>query len=68
MHSSRMHTVPCSGRLGGGGGVCLGGVWQTPLWTEWQTSVKTLTYRNYVAGGNLDVSSRRMDGNDRRCL
>ena len=26
MHSSGLHTVRCSGRLGGGGGVCLGGV------------------------------------------
>ena len=45
MHSSRMRTVCCSGRLGGGGvqeGVCVsGGVCipacngaDTPLWTE----------------------------------
>ena len=64
MHSSRMRTVRCSGRLSWGvggclargglpGGVCLGGgvcpgwyVWSgwctpPPLWTEWQTLVKT---------------------------
>ena len=35
-----------------GGGVWPGDVQQTlPLWTEWQTPVKTLTCRNYVADG-----------------
>ena len=45
MHSSRMRTVRCSGRvLWGGGGVHLGSVCKTPplLWTEWLTGVKTL--------------------------
>ena len=52
MHSSRMRTVPCSGRRGGGvaarGGVCIqgvcpgrclleGGVSQHALWTEFLT-------------------------------
>ena len=25
-----------------------------PLWTEWQTRVKTLTYRNYVVDGKSE--------------
>ena len=49
--------VSARGCLPGGvypGGVCLGGrlsggVWQdTPLWTEWQTCVKTLPCPNFV--------------------
>ena len=45
-------------------GVCPGrgcwvsaqGIYQTPpLWTEWQTDVKTLPCRNYVANGNNDL-------------
>ena len=64
MHSSRMRTVRCSSRLLGGGGCLPGGVCITacteadiPLWTEWQTGVKTLPCRNFVADGNytLDV-------------
>ena len=38
MHSSRMRTVRCSSRLGGGclpeGGVCLGGVWTAGVYTS----------------------------------
>ena len=54
-----MRTVRCSGRqwmvsaLGGGclpRGVCLSGR-QPPPVTEWQTRVKTLPCRNYVADG-----------------
>ena len=76
MHSSRMRTVCCNSRLGGGclpgrGGLCVylgeGGVPgvvypggclpATPppaLWTEWQTHVKTLPCRNYVADGKYN--------------
>ena len=51
MHSSRIRTVRCSSRLLGG---CLPGgcLPDTPLWTEWQTGVKTLPCCNYVADGN----------------
>ena len=63
MHSSRMRTVRCSGCPWGclprGWGICPGGVcpgWlpatPPPLWTEWQTHVKTLPCRNYIADGN----------------
>ena len=66
MHSSRMCTVRCSGRLGGGGaaqggGFCLkgGGVsaqrvsGRRPLLpVDRMTGVKTLPCRNYVADGN----------------
>ena len=44
-------------------GVCPGGclprgcLVDTPLWTEWQTPVKTLPCRNYVADGNNDTVS-----------
>ena len=48
----------CPGGVFPGAGVCPGrrsvcpeGV-KTPLWTEWQTGVKTLPCRNFVAGGN----------------
>ena len=35
-------------------------VWQTPpLWTEWQTGVKTLPCRNFVAGGKKWETNRR---------
>ena len=44
------------------GGVCRGGlprgVWQTPLWTEWQTGVKILPCRDFVAGGNSSSHQR----------
>ena len=37
------------------GGVCLGGVYQTPsLWTESQTLVKTLTCCKYIVEGNKE--------------
>ena len=49
MHSSRMRTVCCSGHPCWGEGVS---ACHTPLWTEWQTRVKTLPYRYYVADGN----------------
>ena len=60
-----MRTVRCSSRLLGGGvsaqgcvclarGLCLS---DTPPWTEWQTPVKTLPCRNYVANGSEHVSS-----------
>ena len=64
MHSSRMLTTRCSGHLLGGGGgylhgsvcpeggVCLGVSARHPPWTEWQTGIKTLPCRNYVADGN----------------
>ena len=39
MHSGRMRTVRCSGRLGGGAGVCPGGVHPPP---RGQTHVKTV--------------------------
>ena len=63
MHSSRMRTVRSSSHLLGGGvaargGVCLGvypsmhwGRHPPHPWTEWQTGVKTLPCRNYVADG-----------------
>ena len=55
-----------------GGGVCPGwgtrpggglpgGIWQTPLWTEWQTRVKTLLCRNFVAGGNKNSNCCQME-------
>ena len=61
MHSSRMHTVCCSGHLGGGGGVCLGrclprgrvcpgGCLPRGEQNDWQTGVKTLPFRNYCCG------------------
>ena len=49
-----MRTVRCSGYLGMGvgvGGLSTGAV-QLPLWTEWQTGVKTLPFRNFVCDGN----------------
>ena len=64
MHSSRMCTVRCSGRLGGacpggwslpkGGGVSAQGVsGRHPLPpVDRMTGVKTLPCRNYVAHGN----------------
>ena len=36
------------------GGVCPEGVCQIPPWTEWQTRVKTLPCRNYVADGKYE--------------
>ena len=63
MHSSRMRTICCSGRLPWG--VCVSALAglprrrlprgvsaRHPPWTETQTSVKTLLCRNYVADGN----------------
>ena len=38
-----------------------GGIWQTPLWTEWQTHVKTLLCRNFVAGGNKNSNCCQME-------
>ena len=71
MHSSRMRTVRCSGRLLGvsaQGGVCLGGVYPgvsarppTPR-TESQTGVKTLPCRNYVADGNYHLTAKNCQG------
>ena len=55
-----MRTVRSSGRPGGGAvclaegvSACQGGVYlpHAPPWTEWQTRVKTLPCRNYVADG-----------------
>ena len=48
-----MRTFRCSGRLGGG--VCQGrglsrGMYTFALWTESQTGVKTLPFRNFVCG------------------
>ena len=44
-----MRTVRCSSRLLGG--IFPSACWDTPPWTEWQTGVKTLPCRNYVADG-----------------
>ena len=43
-------------------GRCLsGGVWQTPsLWTEWQTGVKSLPCRYFVACGKNLITSRHL--------
>ena len=38
------------------GGVCPGWVTTPPFWTEWQTCVKTLPCRNYIADGKNDQS------------
>ena len=75
MHSSRMRTVLCSGRRGGGvcpgaggicvcpGGVCLGVSGRHPLpWTESQTGVKTLPSRNYIVDGNNFSQCIRLNG------
>ena len=37
------------------GGLLLGGVCHSPLWTEWQTSVKTLPCPTFVAGGKYET-------------
>ena len=54
----------CPGRgVSAQGGVCPGGIcpggstqWavcgRPPVWTEWQTGVKTLPFRNFIADGN----------------
>ena len=63
MHSSKMRTVRCSGRLGRGGGVCLGGVSARGVYTPhtvdrildthlWKHYLSTTT----VADGNYLVS------------
>ena len=50
---SAQRCVCLGGCLPRGQGCLLGCVWQTlPLWTEWQTLVKTLPCRNYAADGN----------------
>ena len=65
MRSSRMRAICCSSHLlGGGGGLPRGvsaqrgvsalGV-SAPLWTEWQTGVKTLPCCNYVADVTIDL-------------
>ena len=70
MHSSRMRTAclltVSQHALGGGGGLCVsqhalgrGGVCPR-LWTEWQTGVKTLPCRNFVAGGKNLITSRHL--------
>ena len=67
-----MRTVRCSDRREGGvcrggavcSGVCVprGGLPDTPLWTEWQTGVKTLPCRNFVADGNyLNICFKNID-------
>ena len=60
---SAQEGVSARGDMPGGvcpGGVCPGGCLpDTPLWTEWQTLVKTLPCRNYVADGNNWVGYRR---------
>ena len=59
MHSSRMRTVRSRSHvypsIHWAGGVYPRVHWGRPtLWTEWQTGVKTLPWRNYVADGNND--------------
>ena len=45
-------SMQCAGGCLLGGCLLPGGVCHSPLWTEWQTGVKTLPCRNFLADGN----------------